>query len=250
MDNVTRARNRIGKKYISNEGLEMEIIECFNSTNCTIRFKNGVTLKNRNYEKIKAGKVKNPYFPSVYNIGFIGEGNIIKNINGKHTEAYQQWTGMLERCYDEKFHLRHPTYKNCTVTKEWLNFQNFGEWFEKNYIESYHLDKDILIKGNKVYSPITCCFVPQEINKLLQKSDKIRGKYPIGVRMTVNSLQASITINGKYNYLGAFKNINDAFLAYKQAKEQYIKEIADKFKDRISFPVYYTLMHYNVEITD
>ena len=45
----------------------------------------------------------------------------------------------------------------------------------------YHLDKDILVKGNKVYSPETCCFVPQEINSLLVTSVRSRGDQPIGV---------------------------------------------------------------------
>ena len=77
---------------------------------------------------------------------------------------------MLERCYSQKTQEKHTTYKECSVSEEWYNFQNFAEWMDKNYnyetMQKWHLDKDILFKGNKIYSPERCAFVPQEINVL------------------------------------------------------------------------------------
>ena len=55
---------------------------------------------------------------------------------------------------------------------------------------------------------------------------------------------------GQQDYLGQFDNPNDAFLAYKKAKESYLKELADKWKERIDPRAYKALMNYKVEITD
>ena len=115
----------------------------------------------------------------------MGEGKYKVSINGKLTDEYKIWYNMLDRCYDSKFQKREPTYKGCKVEDYLLNFQHMGEWIEKNYYEVHgevmHLDKDILCKGNKIYSRDTCIFVPKRINSLFVKCDKSRGKDPIGV---------------------------------------------------------------------
>lgn len=77
------------------------------------------------------------------------------------------WRDMLQRCYDSNFVENNHTYTGCSVCDEWLYLSNFKKWFEENYVEGYQLDKDILVKGNKVYSPETCCFVPREITLYL-----------------------------------------------------------------------------------
>lgn len=86
---------------------------------------------------------------------------------------------MLNRCCSGKLHKRESTYINCKVCDEWLNFQNFSEWFKNNYYEvegqRMELDKDILNKGNKIYSPNTCIFVPHNINNLFTKMIKLEG---------------------------------------------------------------------------
>jgi hypothetical protein len=118
------------------------------------------------------------------------------------------------------------------------------------------LDKDILFKGNKIYSPETCCFVPNEINVLLCKNDSKRGKMPIGVyeRKMVNGYKYVAYVNNtkKHFHLGTFDTPKEAFQAYKSAKEAYIKEMATQYyKDgKITERVYDALMKYEVEITD
>ena len=94
---------------------------------------------------------------------------------------YQQWRHMLERCYSEKYHLRYKTYKNCTVCDDWLIFSNFKDWMESQDWEGKQLDKDILIEGNKHYSPETCVFVDQATNSLFTYRGNARGQYPLGV---------------------------------------------------------------------
>jgi len=239
--------DRTGENHTTNQGYTIEIIECFNNKNCTIRFDDENIIKNVRYNNIIRGKVKNPYHPSVYGVGYLGVGNY----SGKpYFKIHDTWLGMFQRCYSEKYQKRQPTYKECFVSEEWHNFQVFASWFEENYRKNQQLDKDILIKGNKIYSPETCCFVPQEINLLLVSSNSKRGKYPIGVHKLGNRVQAQLTINGKQVYLGLFDSPEEAFQAYKVAKEKHIKEMAEKYRPQLAPQTYQALINYKVEITD
>ena len=168
------------------------------------------------------------------------------------TVAYQIWIGMIKRCYSSEVQERQPTYKGCSVCEEWLRFSNFKNWYDKNHVEDYHLDKDILVKGNKVYSPETCCFVPSEINTLFTKSNAKRGNLPIGVRKCKRKFMTMCKLGGVVTYLGLYNTIEEAFNAYKQSKEAHIKEVAQKYFDdgKITKRVYDALMRYEVEITD
>jgi hypothetical protein len=243
----SKLKSRVGEKHTTNEGYEVEIIEYFSRLNCTIQFNNGVVVTNRVYQSIIKGNIKNTYHKSVHGVGYLGIG---KYNNKTHPKIYQTWRGMLGRGHYEKLQERRPTYKGCSVAEDWHNFQVFAEWFENNYKESYVLDKDILQKGNKIYSPETCCFVPQEINNLLIKYDSKRGKYPIGIHKVGNRFKVQLSINGIQAHLGYFKTIEEAFEAYKTAKEIYIEEMADKWRGQITEPTYQALINYTVEITD
>lgn len=106
---------------------------------------------------MKAGKDR--LAPSVYGIGFMGEGRYKASINYKTTRQYETWKSMMRRCYSSVSLKARPTYRDCTVCDEWHNFQNFAKWFDNNYIKGYELDKDIKVNGNKTYSPCTCMFV-------------------------------------------------------------------------------------------
>jgi len=242
---------KIGEYHINNQGCRFKIIDYLSYDKCTIQFEDDTMpiYENINYHNILTGAVKNDYLPIRYKTGFIGKG-IYNTLKDK--KAAQTWSGMLERCYDQKRQLSQPTYKDCSVTKEWHNFQNFAAWYEKNYIDGYVLDKDILKKGNKIYSPETCCFVPQEINNLFTNRSNYRNNLPIGVTTENNNrtFRTTFTKNKKQIYLGSFKTPEEAFQAYKIAKEVYIKEVAELWKSRIANNVYEALINYNVEITD
>lgn len=163
---------------------------------------------------------------------------------------YSVWFYMVERCYNPKRHITMPTYICCEVCDEWKQLSNFKMWFDEHYVAGWELDKDILVKGNKVYSPETCCFVPLEINVLLTKTDRKRGDLPIGVHRQKKSYISQLS-KGKTNaYLGSFATPKEAFDAYKTAKEAYIKEVADRWKDQLEPRVYEALYNYKVEITD
>ena len=119
-------------------------------------------------------------------------------------------------------------------------------------LSGWELDKDILVKGNKLYSKDTCCFVPHEINMLLTKRDKARGEYPVGIyfHKATGKFMAQLNINGKKKYLGYFTTAEEAFQAYKLAKEAQIKVVAHKWKHLLDERVFQALMTYEVNIDD
>ena len=220
------------------------------------------TFKNSTYKHFKNGNIKCPYEKRTYGIGYIGEGKYKTKENGKNTKCYITWVDMLKRCYDPKYKEKYPTYKNCEVAEEWHDLQDFGNWFTDNYYEiegqRMELDKDILNKSNKIYSPENCIFVPQNINYLFIKRDNDRGNYPIGVsyHKQCEKFRANCSIYNfeenkqKTKYLGLYDTPKQAFEAYKQFKEQYIKQVADYYKDQIPQELYNALYNYEVDIDD
>lgn len=173
--------------------------------------------------------------------------------DGKLRKSHQVWYNMLSRCYNsDKSNM--PTYKGCTVCEEWLRLSSFSEWFSQHYVEDWQLDKDILFKGNKHYSPMTCCFVPRDINSMLTRHGRGRGAYPIGVYYKNNGWQrkfiAALNIDGRRRGIGSFFTPEEAFEAYKIAKEAEIKKLANRYKDTLEQRVYEALCNYKVEITD
>ena len=168
------------------------------------------------------------------------------------TKAYKIFGAMFRRCNSPIGSKHNPAYHDCFVCDEWHYFSNFLSWFKDNYIKGYALDKDILVKGNKMYSPKTCCFVPIEINSLLTNRRNHR-RNALGTFKTKNgTFQAQCSMRGKIVHLGTFKTEKEAFAAYKQCKESYIKEVAQDYFERglITQRVYNALLNYKIEITD
>jgi hypothetical protein len=164
---------------------------------------------------------------------------------------------MLQRCYSKKYQEKEPTYVGCTVCDEWLNFQNFAKWYDENYYEvegeKMQLDKDILTKGNKIYNPENCIFVSQRINSLFIKCNHLRGVLPIGVSYEAESNKYRALCNNGYKksiHLGRFTILEEAFKAYKEYKENLIKQIANTYKNKIPKRLYDAMYRYEVEITD
>jgi hypothetical protein len=172
----------------------------------------------------------------------------------KWEKCYIMWRSMFHRCYDPKFHERNPTYKGCTVCEEWFYYSNFKKWFYERYVRNSNqsLDKDILVKGNKVYSPETCCLVPPRINYLILTTRGKRGQYPIGVHFKDGFFVAQLNENGTIIDLGRHSTPEDAFQAYKRAKEAYIAYQAQLsfVKGQIDERTLNALLNYKIEITD
>ena len=250
--NSKRKIKDIDKIFQFTNNTEFKISEYFNKNKVDIIIlDSGVVLHDKTISDIRRKRLKNPFSPTVYEKGFLGN---IKKTNISNKKEYHVWIKMLQRCYDEEFHKKQPSYIGCSVAEEWHNFQNFAHWFEENYnnvvMQTWHLDKDILIKGNKIYSPETCCFVPHEINCLFTKRQNKRGDCPVGVAKNNKGYTPSVVKNNLRIYLGYFKTPEEAFQTYKRAKEEYIKEVADRWKEQIDLRVYEAMYNYQIEITD
>lgn len=237
--------DRTGEVGISNEGCLMRIVEYNNCDDIIIQFEDEYKYRLRtSYGHFKNGECRNPFYPSVCGHGCLGvdkNGNVPKTKefkDGKNigTVESDKWHKMLIRCFDNKYKERQPTYKDVTCCNRWLCFANFLEDFEIlkqeynwNTDEKLNLDKDILHRGNKVYSLENCILIPQQINNLFVKNNATRGNYPIGVSYDKRNkkYEAQCHINGKYKRIGRYNTIEEAFNAYKQAKENEIKRVAN-----------------------
>lgn len=238
----------------------MRIVEYNNSSDMFVEFQDEhKAIVHAAYRDFKDGNIKNPYSPNVYG-GKIGIKYPSKN-NGEMTKEYNTWIDMLQRCFDKEYKQKHPTYEDVTCCEEWLLFENFYEWlhsqenFEQwNSGKRWHIDKDIIVKNNKVYSAETCCLVPHIVNGLFAKSDAIRGDLPIGVSRFRDGFQAQCKnpfINGAKR-LGLYSSPIQAFQAYKVYKEDLIKEVAkiEYSIKNINKLCYESMMSYVVEIDD
>lgn len=143
---------------------DLKVLEYTNSRKVLVQFVDTGFVALAMAHNIRNGCVRDPYIPTVLGIGFLGDGCYKSKRGNTMTKMYQVWHDMLRRCYSAEYQENQPTYIGCSVCDDWHNFQVFGEWFEDNYISGYHLDKDSLVKGNKVYSPDTCAFIPREEN--------------------------------------------------------------------------------------
>ena len=259
MNKNNLSNERVGKITTNRYGNIMKIIKYNNNDDIIVEFQDEYKYQVKtNYKAFLKKEIYNPYNKSIYNVGYLGKTT--SSINGKSKKSYDIWHQMLKRCYDFKTHINRPTYKDCVVCDEWLCYENFEKWYNENYYEIPNekmcLDKDILKKNNKIYSPLYCRIVPNEINCLFTKSNNIRGGCPIGVyynkREKKFKTQISIIKNNKKirKSLGSYNTMQEAFIAYKKAKEEYIKMVADKYKQYIPLDIYNAMYKYKVEITD
>lgn len=166
-------------------------------------------------------------------------------------KAYKIWNDMLARCYNYNVKLQHPTYQSCTCCDEWRYYSNFKIWFDSQfYKDGYHLDKDILRQGNKVYSPNTCCFVPSYINSLIVYKAKQTGDLMRGVSKEKGqkSYRASCCVNKRNVHLGSFKTQEEAHEMYKKVKYAEIRRVAQCALDSgdIDIRVYNALLNYKI----
>ena len=245
----------VGKVCKSNLSGDFKILKYNNSENVEIQFTNTGYRKVAVMKEVRNGKIKDPYIPSVCGVGIVGTKYPISE-GGVNTKEYDLWQSMLQRCYSDVYQKKRPTYEGCEVSDNFKSYEYFYEWCHKQIgfgNEGWHLDKDLLLKGNKVYNEDSCIFLPQEVNTLLTKCTASRGKHLIGVYWckTNKAFKAQVSKNkGKQKNLGLFKTELEAFNAYKQAKEAFIKEQANNWRGKIDDRAYKALMSYTVEITD
>ena len=253
--NDVNRKDCVGKVCKSLNSGDFKVLKYNNSANVEIQFLNTGFEMVVQLTNIKSGSIKDPYSPSVFGVGVLGTKYPISD-GGRNTKEYTLWNNMLKRCYNDDCKKKQPTYEDCEASENFKYYEYFYEWCHKQIgfgNEGWHLDKDLLVKGNKVYSENTCVFIPREINSLLIKREASRGEHLIGVCWCSKdkAFIAQVRKNkGKREWLGYFKTEIEAFKAYKTAKEAFVKEQANKWKDKIDDRAYKALMKYTVEITD
>lgn len=241
--------NHVGEKVVTSQGFEVTIIDYKNSKEFTIQFNdryNTIQVYKGGLYRFKQALFENPNVFCLFKRGIAYKDDV------KHNQkAFQKYRAMFDRCYGNQKG-NNSAYIGCSVCEEWFDFSKFCEWFNENYYElegeKIELDKDILVRNNRVYSPRTCVFVPHKINSIIsQLNYHIPNKdLPIGVTH-------HITKYGKHRYRVTklpkgqlFDDVNEAFQAYKEYTENEMKAIADKYKNRIPKNLYETLYNFSV----
>ena len=253
--NDVNYKDCVGKVCKSLNSGDFKILKYNDSGNVEIQFLNTGYRKVAEMKEVRNGEVKDRYLPSVCGVGIVGTKYPISEY-GVQTKGYVLWKSMLERCYSDTYKKKYPTYEGCEVSENFKSYEYFYEWCHKQIgfsNQGWHLDKDLLIKGNKAYSEDTCIFIPAEINSLLTKREALRGERLIGVCWHNASKTFVAQVNkskGRSEWLGCFNTEIEAFNAYKKAKEAFVKEQADEWKGKIDDRAYEALMNYTVEITD
>ena len=245
----------VGKVCKSLNSGDFKILKYNNKKNVEIRFLKTGFEAVVELGSIRNGEVKDRYSPSVYGVGVLGTKYPVR-VNGILTKEYELWQNMLKRCYSDSFKKKYPTYEGCQVSDNFKSYEYFYEWCNKQIgfgVDGFELDKDLLVKGNKVYSESACVFIHKDINLLLTKSTASRGKHLIGVSWhdKGKAFEARVSKSkGKSEHLGYFKTEIGAFKAYKKAKEAFVKEQANKWKGKIDERAYEALLNYEVNIDD
>ena len=138
------------------------------------------------------------------------------------TQKNDLYRNIYNRCYNPNNHKYKPCYKGCTICDEWYSEPgaedqtgrlNFYRWLDEDnfYVidgePTTELDHNILKRGNTVYSPECCIFVPKSINSMFagfaKKSDN---DLPQGVMRAANG-----------RYITVIKSIRDTFTTPEEA---------------------------------
>lgn len=212
---------KVGDLFNSNEGHTVIVKEYININNVIVEFQDeNMAIKSFHASSLRAGDFKNPFQPSVRGFGYLGVGNHLASVNRKNTLSYDLWSNAIKRSYCPEYQKTRPRYLGCSVDRERANFQVFGDWLieQVGYNKGFHLDKDLIVKGNKIYSPKTCCLIPHEINCFLTSNNIKRGNLPVGVTNKGKKFAAQLSGADK-KWLGVYDNPEQAFQIYKIAKE-------------------------------
>ena len=175
-----------------------------------------------------------------------GIGIVLTDDFISHDASYSVWCDMIRRCYNKK----QKAYMDCKVCDEWLIYDNFRSWYNERKFDGCTLDKDWLKMWNREYSPQTCCLIPMELNQLITKRKGVNNGLPIGVYFDSRNKKFYPRFrfrNSKKVKTHGYTSSEEAFLVYKKAKENRIKEVVEKYKDVLEPHVYECLINYKVE---
>lgn len=243
LENQNDRQKYIGKIFESNSCGDFKILGAYEvakngSKNYVVEFIDTKYQTVATYLQIRNLRIKDNYYPSVYNIGYIGdyEGKVSKD------KYYTMWHSMIQRCYGSKD--KSKTYNDVEISKEWHNFTNFTNDIKQligydNIAEypniKFELDKDILSdKNNKIYSKETCCFIPKKLNMFfVGKKSRLEKKYK-GVYYSYKSktFGGQANFEGTYYRKDGFHKPSDAYVWYYNVKKASLQKY---FKEQFSF---------------
>ena len=243
-----RMKECVGKVLSSTNYGDFKIIKYVSAKEVLVKFlKTGTEVWCTRKNAFEGG-VKDKYFPTICGVGYYGNA-LPKRSHPKIERIYNVWSKMIRRCYDAEYK-QFKDYSDCSVSENFACFEYFLSWYlsqvgsDKN---NWQLDKDLLIKGNRVYSAEACCLVPPEINTLLTRytknSDTCKGVY-------YNKRLSKFSAHLLGKYIGLFTTEIEAFQAYKAAKESYIKEVANKWEEQIDIRLYNSLINWEISFDD
>lgn len=238
---------KVGDLVTSERGHTAIVVEYKNNREVTIEYPSGQKEVHQNVALVR-GKFKDKGQPTYLGVGILGYDH-----TNSREQSYITWSNMLNRVYAPRSGKEEIYYGGCSVAEEWLYLQTFKKWFgSQAYCNGYHLDKDLLNKGNKVYGPEFCVLLPQEVNKFLSKARRNRGKWPLGVSYMgcCGKWRSEISVGGKKVHLGLFKSVEEAFAAYKIAKESEAKRLAAFWQSRVDPRAIEALNRFEVQIDD
>lgn len=148
---------------------------------------------------------------------------------------YVKWYEMIRRCYSKRYHNRQPTYICVEVCQEWLTFSKFKAWMETQDWEGKELDKDLLLEGNKLYEPTTCCFISKTLNCFIKDTyHSLKGRYR-GVSFNNKAgkyqAQCSNPFTKKRGHCGYYDDPYLAHLAWLNKKREFAARFAEMEND-------------------
>jgi len=226
---------RIGEVFNMNSGVDVVIVAGGSSRNkCIVRF-----LDDSGYETetdmstLRKGNMRSPLFRGVCGLGYIGVGRHKTHIDTKQTRSHRAWMSMMCRCYAKSTLEIQKSYREVEVCEEWHNFQNFSEWFEANYVEGWHLDKDLFSTNIKIYSPSTCCYIPNWLNSFIatKRPQNTTGSTGVSIEKNTMKFLAYANFNGKRKTIGRYKTLSQAIDAYNRTRMEYKKLAAIRYKE-------------------
>ena len=245
----------IGEEFKTNNSGICYIVEYTSGKEVAVEFEDGFRTTAQ-MSNIHRGRVRNPCHQNnkLYGFGVTDEKG---SSNSSRCKIYRVWESMITRAYSEKYHKKYPSYKNVEVDIRWERFSEFRKsvsnfvGYDEVLNNGWVLDKDILVKGNKTYSPETCCFVPPEINGLVVRTSK-RNNLPLGVHFCKrqNLYVSQMSVGNSMKHLGYFDCPDKAHETYLLAKKDHMRFIADNWRGKIDPRVYEALIDWTVEIND
>lgn len=243
----------VGTIYSSNSHGDCIVIEYKSAFEVYVKFLNSGSVSKVAAGNLRKGLVRDFLGKTVFGVGYFGVGPHLARYPGRGgacTKEYNTWNSMMMRCYGsnrDASMLRN--YGDCIVCDEWHNYQTFADWCQTQpemLCEGSSLDKDILVKGNREYSPENCCFVPSAINTAVTSAKHTNTTGSAGVWNQNGSFVAEITLCGEGFAIGSFDTLDKAAYMRKSIKEAYIRGLAYVHKDKMSAKAYEQLKDWSL----